>query len=160
MRSHRERIAPAYLFAIPGVGLSQGVGATFEVGRSYALSVGALGGGGITEGSTLQLGLFYLDAGNALSPVMVTPITYTAAAFPNSTHLIEFQALSSAVAAGDPWAGKQIEVGLFSSSGTGSGYWDVDNVRLSVVPEPGTLTLAAAGICGLLAVTRRAVRRA
>ena len=148
----------AYLFAIPGVGLSQALDATFEVGKSYALSVGALGGGGIAEGSTLQLGLFYLDAGNALSPVAVTPINYTAASFPNATHLLDFQALSAAVAAGDPWAGKRIEVGLFSTYGTGSGYWDVDNVRLAVVPEPGTVGLAAIGIGGLL-VARRRTRR-
>ena len=59
----------AYLVSIPGVGLSQALTATFEVGKSYALAIDALGGGGIVEGSSLQFGLFYLNEANSLSPV-------------------------------------------------------------------------------------------
>ena len=149
----------AYLFAIPGVGLSQTLTATFEVGKSYALSVGALGGGGISAGSSLQLDLFYLDGANAMASVAVAPITFTAADFPNSTHLLDFQALSATVGANDPWAGKQIGVRLLSTFGTGSGYWDVDNIRLFAVPEPGTGAVVALGICSLLWARARSSRR-
>ena len=149
----------AYLFAIPGVGLSQTLTATFEVGKSYALSMGVLGGGGISEGSSLQLDLFYLDGANAMASVAVAPITFTTADFPNSTHLLDFQALSATVGANDPWAGKQIGVRLLSTFGTGSGYWDVDNVRLFAVPEPGAIAVVTLGIGGLLWARARSNRR-
>ena len=149
----------AYLLSIPGVGLSQTLTATFEVGNSYALSIDALGGGGISEGSILQFGLFYLDNANSLSPIAVKPITYAASAFPNPTHLYSFEALSALVAATDPWAGKQIGIGLLNTFGTGAGYWDVDNVRLTIVPEPSSLALAALGIGTCLVFRTRSGRR-
>lgn len=149
----------AYLFAIPGVGISQSLDATYVAGKAYSFSLGALGGGGIAEGSSLLVGLFYLDAGNSLSPVSVTPITYEAAKFPNATHFQDVESLSPEVGASDPWAGKKIVIGLFSTFGLGQGYWDVDNVRLSAVPEPATLALVGLGMGGMAWARARRSRR-
>lgn len=53
---------------------------------------------------------------------------------------------SFTVQAGDPWEGKTIGVGLF----TAANYPEVDNVTLSVVPEPAAALLGAMGLLGLL----------
>lgn len=149
----------AYMFAIPGVALFQQLNSSFTAGNSYTLSLDILGGGGITEGSSFLMSLYYLDGANSLVTVGATPITYTAAGFPNATHLYEYSLTLPAVQASDTWAGKNIGVQLLSTFGTGAGYWDVDNVRLAVVPEPGTISLLALGASGLLLARWRARRR-
>src|SRR6185295_13664409 len=59
----------AYLFSIPGVGIFQDLSAMYSVGSTYSLTLGAIGGGGgMTEGSTLLLGMYYRDAGNNMVP--------------------------------------------------------------------------------------------
>ena len=147
----------AYMFSIPGVALSQdGFNATYQAGMSYDLSLGILGGGGITDGSSFRVSLYYRDSANNPVTVASTDITYTAATFPNATHLLTFDVNASAVKAADAWAGKSIGVQLLAANGTGAGYWDVDNVTLTsaVVPEPGTLGLLALGAGGLLLLRR------
>ena len=147
----------AYMFAIPGVALYQNAfNATYQVGVSYTLSLGILGGGGITDGSSFQVSLYYRDSGNNPVTVASTDITYSTATFPNSTHLQGVFMNAPAVKAGDAWAGKNIGVQLLSASGTGAGYWDVDNVRLAstVIPEPGTVGLLTLGAAGLLMLGR------
>lgn len=149
----------AYLFAIPGVGIYQELSTSYEAGKGYGLSLGALGAGGIAEGSALQIGLFYRDDANSLKPVAVTSAIYNSAVFVNVTHLVEFQALSARVDASDPWAGRAIQVGIFSVQGTGTGYWDLDAVRLHVIPEPGILGLLALGLTGLALGRTRSFHR-
>ena len=135
----------AYLFAIPGVSLSQSLTSQFEVGNAYHLSVGILGAGGITEGSSFAISLFYKDSDNNHVPVGSLPITYSAAGFPNATHLIEYGLDIPKIQATDAAAGKEIGIQLSSTFGTGAGYWDVDNVRVVAVPEPYTQALLALG---------------
>lgn len=134
-----------YLFAIPGVALFQKLSSRFEVGNSYALTLGVLGAGGITEGSTLQLGLYYTDDTQQPVTVASTVVTYVPAAFPTVTHLLDQTAGLATVTAGDAWAGREIGVQIVSTFGTGAGYWDIDNARISVVPEPGAVGLFAVG---------------
>ncbi len=148
----------AYILAIPGVGLYQSLSTSFEAGKSYSLSIGILGGGGIAEGSTFELGLFYTDAGNSFAPVAATSITYTPAAFPNATHLLDYQVTLPEVQATDAWAGKNIGIRLLSTFGTGAGYWDLDQVRLTVVPEPSSLAFVALGVLGWMGAARRRSR--
>jgi len=145
----------AYLFAIPGVGLLQSLNTSYEAGMAYQLTLGVLGGGGITEGSTLQIGLAYRDG--SLPPVTIgsTSITFTSAQFPDATRLFDYSVNLPTVQAGDPWAGRNIEVQLLATGGTGAGYWDLDNVRLSGVPEPSTWALLALGVTGLAWVGQR-----
>jgi len=150
----------AYMFAVPGVALFQdSFGPTYEVGMSYSLTVGILGGGGITEGSTFQISLYYRDGGNNIVNIASTPVTYTAAGFPTATHLIDFNVALGEVQSGDAWVGRNIGIQLLASGGTGAGYWDLDNVRLSAVPEPGTVALLALGLGGLAFTRWRMSRR-
>jgi hypothetical protein len=165
----------AYVLAFPGVSLFQDYNttdwnhptaphdfnATFEVGKSYQLTVGLLGGrGGMMDGTTLMLGLYY---GNSLSPVTVASASaiYSATAFPSSTHLVDYTVTVPTVQAGDAWAGQNIGIELINLSGTGAGYWDLDNVRLvAAVPEPGSLSLLALGFGGLQLARARSRRQA
>lgn len=153
----------AYMFALPQVTLFQDAfGATFDVGKSYKLTVGILGGGGIPAGASFEIGLYYRDGANNMVTVAATPITFNTTDFLSATHLIDFNVNVPAVQSGDAWAGKNIGVELLSTSGTGAGYWDVDNVRLTsaAVPEPGTVGLLAIGASGLLISRWRSGRRA
>ena len=149
----------AYMIAMPGLGLSQELGSSFTIGNSYQLTIGILGGGGITEGSMFQFGFYYLDDANAAVALNTSTITFTTAAFPNVTHLNDFSVALPEVQAGDAWAGHNVGIQLLSAYGTGVGYWDVDNVRLVSVPEPATLGLLALGAAGMLIIRSRAQRR-
>lgn len=141
----------AYIFAIPGVSLSQSLSAQFEVGQAYQMSLGILGGGGITEGSTFAFSLFFRDSNNNPVTLASTSVSYSASTFPNATHLIDYSLIVPAIQPTDPAAGKNIGVQLTSTFGTGAGYWDVDNVRVAAVPEPTTLALLLVGSAALLA---------
>lgn len=150
-----------YLFALPTAGLTQTLSATYEAGVSYTLTLGVTGGGGnLPEGSTFLLGFYYVDGASAV-PLGATTVTHSLATFPTTTSFVDFSATVPTVGAGDAWAGKPIGLQLIATSGTGVGYWDLDNVRLeaTVVPEPGTWALLGTG-AGLLLVAgwRRNVR--
>jgi len=120
-----------------------------------------LGGlGGMPQGTSLEIALYYRDLANNMVPVGTTTIAYTAAGFPSSTHLVDFNVNVPTVQATDAWAGQNIGIELMSASGTGTGYWDLDNVRLSQVPEPGSLGLLACGVGGFVLARCRARPRA
>ena len=79
-----------------------------------------------------------------------TIITYSAALFHGrALNLIDYSVSIPTVGAGDAWAGQNIGLKIESIYGVGDGYWDIDNVRLTAVPEPTTLGLLALG--GVLA---------
>jgi len=145
-----------WLFAVPEVGLFQdydsadwrGVSnqfnATFTPGKSYHLTVGVIGtGGGMLEGATLDLRLYY-RVGSNLVNVSVTTLTNTPSVFSNNTHLVDCLVDVPAVKASDPWAGRHIGIQFKSTVTTNlqGGYWDLDNVRLSEVTEPALVSAA------------------
>jgi hypothetical protein len=149
----------AFFFALPGVALFQDYlstygtnaspahdfNARFEVGKSYQLTVGVIGGGGgMSNGVTLALSLYYRDGASNRVTVAATTVTNQPANFSNTTHFIDFQVQLPAVKAGDAWAGQHIGVQLLSTVGfdLASGYWDLDNVRLTSVRAPVLLAPA------------------
>lgn len=149
-----------WLFAVPEVGLFQdyetvdwddaapthAFNARFEVGKSYQLTVGVIGGtGGMKEGVSLQASLYYRDAASNRVVVAATNIVYTRAQFPNATNLVDIELQVPTVQAADPWAGQHIGIQLLSTVGfeLAGGYWDLDNVRLTAkaaaLVQPGFL---------------------
>ena len=147
----------AYMFALPEVALFQELELTYEVGLSYTLTVGMLGTQGIVEGSSFELSLYYLDGVNGPVTLAATPVTYTAEGFPTVTQLIDVSASLSEVQADDPWAGQNIGIQFLSTSGE-AGVWDLDNVRLQAIPEPGTMGLLALGL-GVWVMAQHCARR-
>jgi hypothetical protein len=137
----------AYLDSIPTAGLFQDFTATdwtgtthvvsgkFETGKAYRLATGIVGRGHMPEGATMQLTLYYRDGSGQIIPVGTTPVTYTKTIFRSDTNLIDFSVEIPPVKATDPWAGQYIGIGFFStvSQDKMGGYWDLDNVRLSVI---------------------------
>lgn len=165
----------SYILSIPGAGLFQdsqstdwsgatnGLNATFEAGLSYELTVGVFGKGMAENYSTLQLGLFYREGAEMVTIGTPTTVTFSTATFnpAGPFALVDYSAVIPVVQPTDPWAGKNIGIRIDSALGTGDGYWDLDNVRLtSVVPEPGVLSLATLGAGIAAFMRRRATRQA
>jgi len=149
-----------FLFSYPGVGLFQdydSIGDTssqpdrrldvrFEPNHSYRLTVGIIGGPGsqLRDGTTLQLELYYRDGGTNLVTVASNVIAHSTTTFPDHTQFRDFSVESRVVTVGDPWAGKHLGIRLLSTTSHDllGGYWDLDNVRLTIRQHLGpTVTL-------------------
>ena len=144
----------AFVFAVPGYELYQDLSATYHAGLAYQLTVAIEGGGyGMPAGFPMDIVLYYRDGNGNQVAVGTTTVTNTNPGNP-ITHLTDYSVSIPAVAASDPWAGQSIGVELLQIE-SGTGYWDVDNVRLTTtaVPEPGSLVLLAVGL-GMLAARR------
>jgi hypothetical protein len=153
----------AYLLSLPGAGIFQdnqstdwnnsvsGLNATYQIGKSYQLTLGVFGKALVENFSTLQLNLYYRDGANQITVGTPTTITFDATTFnPGGPFtLIDYSVITPIVQAGDAWAGQNIGIRIDSVFGTGAGYWDLDNVRLTAVPEPTALSLLAVGISAL-----------
>jgi len=136
-----------WLFAVPEVGLFQdydsldfedpapthAFDAKFEVGKSYHLTVGVIGtGGGMQQGATLELSLYYRDSSSNRVTVVATTMTNLITIFSNNTYLVDCKVNVPTVRSNDAWAGQNIGVMFLSTVTTNlqGGYWDLDNVRL------------------------------
>ena len=131
-----DGVQAAFLFALPQVAIFQELDATFNVGKTYTLSVGLIGrGGAMLDGSPLQLSLYYMDGTNMIT-VAETTVTNTQNNFPTDTEFVNFQVQVPGVQATDPWAGQNIGIQFlatpdFNNPGAWGGYWDVGNVGLT-----------------------------
>jgi hypothetical protein len=156
--ANHDGIQCAYMLSFPGVTLFQdatsGFNATYGVGQSYTMTLG-LFGKSLTPNNSLQLSLYYRDAGNNVITVgSPTTITYNPATFPLTSplNLVDYSVTVPAVQAGDAWAGKNIGIMIqVVASDFQGGYWDMDNLRLTSVPEPGVASLLVLGLCGFVA---------
>lgn len=140
-----------YLFAVPTAGLflDATVGpegspfhARFEAGRSYAFTLAVQGGGGgMTNGATLELSLYYRDAEGLPRSVASTVVTHDAAAFPSRQHLVDFRVRTPPVRPSDPWADRGLGIQVMSTvaPALAGGYWNLDHARLEILPEPALL---------------------
>lgn len=159
----------AYLFAVPTVGIiqdyntidwhgghpSHSFNATYEVGKSYHLTVGVLGGNGMFVDANLRLSLYYRNDANTIVPVGLTDVLYSTTTFPSINNFVDFSVNLGEVQASDAWAGKNIGIQIEALT-LGGSYWDIDNVRLvAVVPEPTSLALFGLGAVGLLFARKR-----
>lgn len=143
----------AWLYANPEVGFFQDYNsvdwndpapthafdAKFEIGRSYRLTVGIIGGGyGMLPETPLQASLYYRDPASNKVFVAATTIAYSANYFSNRTHLIDFTVTVPVVRATDPWSNQYIGIQFLStvSPELAGGYWDLDNIRLKSTLAP------------------------
>ena len=151
-----------WLFAVPEVALFQdydtvdfndpapthAFDATFEIGKTYTLTVGVIGGGGgMLEGASLQISLYFRDgAGNKVT-IGATSVVHTVSTFPSTNHLVDCVVRVPVVRPGDAWAGQKIGVQFLStvSLELQGGYWDLDNVRLSAAADPALQSAPAGG---------------
>ncbi len=137
----------AFFFATPGVELFQDLDARFEIGQSYHLTAGFIGGGyGMKLGVPIEMRLYYRDDAGGRVTVGSTTVTNTNTSG-SLFHLVDYQLDTSVVAGSDPWAGRYIGVQLISTVDfdNAGGFWDVDNVRLTSVPEPVSAFLLTLG---------------
>ena len=132
----------AFLFAFPEVAIFQDCSSRFNAGSAYSLAVGVIGGVDgsppLYEGATLRLSLYYRDAASNMVTVAATTITNSTGLFPTNTHFVDFSVQVPGVLPTDPWANQTIGVQISSTVGTNlaSGYWDLDNVRLTETVLP------------------------
>lgn len=138
----------AWMFVIPEVGIYQDYDSptnhafdtTYEIGKSYRLTVGIIGtGGSMLQGATFELALYYRDAASNMVVVAATSVTNLSNIFSNNTHFLNFHADCPLVTPNDPWADQHIGIRLLSTitdTNLEGGYWDLDNVRLTATPAP------------------------
>lgn len=140
-----------YLFAVPTAGISLDETLTnspapflanFEPGSAYSLTTAVQGGGGgMTNGATLELALYYLDDSGFPQTVASTTVTNDTATFPSRQRLTDFVVRTAPVKSTDPWAGRRIGVRILSTvdPALAGGYWNLDHPRLLAHPAPALL---------------------
>ncbi len=143
----------AFLFEDPQVEIFQDLGAVYQVGQSYQLTVGVIMGKGMLLGVPLQLRLYYRDpnitSGDNRVTIASTTILNTNGTNASGTYFYDYDVITPTVESGDAWAGMDVGVQIISmaNSSNEGGYWDLDNVRLTSVPggdanRDGQITLA------------------
>jgi hypothetical protein len=126
--------------------------ATFEAGKTYSLTA-AIGQrlGSANQPAPDNFAVQIKTASNTLlASYAGTASDLTAGVFVDKT-------ISYTVGSNDAAIGQNIRVliGMDNTTGTASECFEVDNVRLTATPEPGTLVLMATGLFGLLAYAWR-----
>jgi hypothetical protein len=135
----------ALLSSQSGNEFSQVLSSSFEAGQQYRLSVGIAISASVPPQATdtLRLGLFYLDAGSQRQLVAFEDVANSAGTL-SDAELRYFDAQTPLLPADHPAVGRPIGV-LLASTGLG-GFFDMDDVSVSVVPEPGAVGVAAAAL--------------
>jgi hypothetical protein len=137
-----------WLFAVPEAQLYQDLAATYEIGQSYHLSVGVIGGGGnMKDGVPLEIRLYYRDVNGVMVTAESTNFTYHVG-IDRANHFRDVRLDLPLVWESDPWAGKHIGIQVISAltladldpkTGRAGGFWDLDDVRLTKTsPTPVT----------------------
>lgn len=154
----------ALMFGFAGLGIYQELSSTYAAAQDYHLTVGLVGlGGNMPEGVPFSLQLYYLNAGSKVI-IDTQTVLHTPTLFPDHVTVRDFTLdVTAAEVQAAGAVGKQIGIQFIVNSTFGvdpqGGYWDVDNVRLTETPEPGSALLMVLGGVALLA-RRQRVRRA
>jgi hypothetical protein len=107
----------------------------FKVGKAYTLTVGLTTSQEeqLTNGSSIELSLYYRDLSNNVVTVAANNVTYLTNVFTNATHLLDYEVNVPQVRPTDSWAGKNIGIAIQTTTQLQfiGGVWDLDNVRLA-----------------------------
>ena len=155
----------AFFFDSPENKIYQDLPYSYTLDRQYSVSFLAAGGGyNMLNGRQLVAELYYVDGGNRIT-VASTTLTHNDPDSPTLdpiTHLESYSFQTPLVANGDAWLNKTMGIAFYTPStlgdlfgGLAGGYWDIDNVQLTEVPEPASLGILAVGAAGLLMRRRR-----
>lgn len=138
------------------------VGASFQAGHTYSLTVGVGVAGGTYDpaiGSDCQLDLYYVDGGGTRHFIATQDVIYTGSNL-SANHMLEVTATTPGLGLSDQWSGaelnQQIDVLLTTiapseDAGVQGGYFNVSDVVVTdEVPEPASLALLAGGACLVL----------
>ncbi len=152
--------------AAPEVTLSQVTAATYTAGEAYKLTV-AVGMSyffaptstdPVNNPALLELALGFFDSSDEFQLVqtaLASPSDFVPPAPGSQFALIDFDVLTDVLGTGDAALGESIAIRFRAAGGTG-GVWNLDNVRLAVVPEPGVaVVMCVAGVPLALARRRR-----
>jgi len=137
--------------------LSQVLSTTYAGNTAYTLTVGVSDAGSPPPtGDKLSLQLFYTAASDPTTPVILgTRNVVQGTDSLSATALTDYSVTVSGLDV--PVLGRGIGI-LFTTTGAGGGEFNLDNVRLTAVPEPGTLALIGLGAAAVLVRRRRETR--
>ena len=107
----------------------------------------------------IDIGLFYMSGGSQTFLARARTILNDNSGWNGSyvNQLTDYSLTIPAVGAGDLWAGQNIGIAL-TEPNTADGsfsFWDIDNVRLQAIPEPGSMALLLTAGVGMLVLGRR-----
>ena len=126
----------AFLGGERGNALLQDLSSTYEVGKSYRMTVGVCVSSQYPpyDPNGLELAFYYTNPGDPNRLDIVTVLTDEPSHF-TSTQLEDNSVYLPAVEAADAWAGKPIGIAI-RATGPMGGYWDLDNVRVMEYVRP------------------------
>ena len=124
----------AFLGSEQGNALLQDLAATYQVGKSYEMTVGICVSGSYQppDPNGLELAFYYKEANDPNRLDIVSATTLAPSSF-TSTVLEDNSIYLPTVQAEDAWVGKTIGIAT-RATGPMGGYWNLDNVRVTEYP--------------------------
>jgi hypothetical protein len=156
----------AYIFSNTGNSITQAlyvdpsvsspVPITFTAGQKYTLTASiAYAQNKPSATDRLAYELYYVDNSNVTHVVMEGDLSNSVASPAINQQTLQDYSFSTAfLAVNDASIGQQINVGFFPLDNSG-GEFDIDNVRLTSVPEPAAIGLVSLAGIGLMRGRRR-----